>query len=72
MDNKSNYSLKVAALPSNDYAFKNQLFLNTKDFNGIKLVNKGTTDDIFIKIRETIFQVKDLTSVSPGKFYFIN
>jgi len=61
-----NYSLKVASLPSNDYAFKNCLFLSTKDFSGIKALNKVTGDEFYIKIREIVFSVKEISSVLAG------
>jgi len=67
----SSFTLKVAGLVSNDYAFKNCLFLNTKDFNGIKLLSKSNSEEIYIKIREFTFQVKEVSAVQQGKHKII-
>ncbi len=71
MNTNTNFTLKVSSLPSNEYAFKNNLFLHTREFQGIKKMVTANGDEFYIRIREIIFGVKELSSVTQGKSILI-
>lgn len=53
-------------LPSNEYAFKNMLFMNPEDFQ-YYLQHNGNRKPVFVKVKTMILRLEALDSINVGE-----
>jgi len=58
---------KPGKLPSNDYAFKNMLFVHPQDYNTFFEQN-GRRDPVYVEVKNHVLRLAALDSIGVGEF----
>lgn len=65
MDNNYKFNFKIASLPSAEYVYENALFVNSQEYETMKIrVRSG--NQLYAKIRNFIFLIKPNDKVERG------
>jgi vesicle-fusing ATPase len=54
-------------LPSNDYAFKNMLFVHPQDFKEF-LAQNGNREPVYVEVKNHVLRLAPLDSIGIGEF----
>ena len=72
MENNNNFRFRISGLPSNEIAYENSLFMNTKDFTGIKSSQGANPNSkvLYIKLNNQTFGVREYPGVEGGIYLY--
>ena len=62
----SSIQFKPGKLPSNDFAFKNTIYVSPSDFKAFQAENGK--DEVFVKIKNFVMKLDALHTLAPNEF----